>query len=88
MKNSDIETMGKIVFALGKYLPSTEFELFKEYLNVYERLKAKNDQEKQRYQEKAEFHRETSRQWRKDNKERNNQYQKDYNARKKQGDKF
>ena len=83
MRNSDIETMGKIVFALGKYLPETEFELFKEYLNVYERLKAKNDKEKQSYQDKAEYHRETTRQWRQDNKERHYEYQKKYRDKKK-----
>jgi len=83
MKNSDIETMGKLALALIKYLPESEYALLKEYLGVYERLKAKNDSQKQRYQDKAEYHRETTRQWRQDNKERNRAYQREYAKKKK-----
>jgi hypothetical protein len=53
-------------------------------------MKAKNDGQKQRYQDKAEYHRENTRQWRQNNKDKHYAYQKAYrdkkNAVKKQGD--
>ena len=82
MKNTDIEILSKVVYALGKYLPETEFVLFKDYLRVYERLKAKNDNEKRRYQEKADYHRRTTQKWRKDNPEKQKEHQLKYQAKK------
>ncbi len=81
MKNTYVETLGKVAFALEKHLPIAEYELFMEYLGVYEALKAKNDREKQNYQEKAEYYREATRKWRQDNKERHEAYQKSWHER-------
>jgi len=82
MKNTDIETLGKIALAIREYFPIKEYDLYMEYIGVYESLKAKNDSEKQRYQDKAEYHRETSRKWRQDNKERHKEYQKKWHTEK------
>ena len=82
MRNTDIETLGRIALALKEYFPIKEYGLYTEYMGVYESLKAQNDLEKQRYQEKAEYHREVTRKWRQDNKERNSAYQKEYYAKK------
>ena len=82
MKDFHIETLEKTASALEKYLPVMEYELYKDYLLVYEHLKAKNDREKQQYQKRADYHRETSKKWRQDNKERHNAYQKQYNEKK------
>jgi hypothetical protein len=78
VKNSDIETLEAVFKALRQYLPLGEYDLYAAYKSVFERLKAKNNTEKQKYQEKAEYHRETTRKWRRDNKERHSAYQKKY----------
>jgi len=82
MKNSDIEVLGKVAFLLGKYLPTAEYDLFKEYLRIYEWLKTKNDKEKQRYNDKAEYHREATKKWRQENADKNRDYQRNYNKNK------
>ena len=78
MRDSDIETMDKLTAALEKYLPISEYELFTEYLGVYDYLKAKRERQRENYQKKAEYHRENSKKWRKENKERHEAYQKKY----------
>jgi hypothetical protein len=70
MRIADLEILGKVAYALGKYLPESEFALFKDYLRVYEMLKEKDEKQKRRYQEKAEFHRRTTQKWREDNPEK------------------
>ena len=82
MKNSDIEILGKAAYALGKYLPESEFGLFKDYLRVYEALKEKKDKEKRNYQENAEYYRRATRQWRKDNPEKQKEHWRQYDERK------
>jgi hypothetical protein len=82
MRNADIEILGKAAYALGKYLPETEFALFKDYLRVYESLKAKNDNEKQRYQEKAEYHRAITKKWREENPEKQKRHVRNYQEKK------
>ena len=82
MRNSDIEILGKVAYALGKYLPETEFALFKDYLRVYETLKEKNDREKRRYQKKAEYHRMATKKWREENPEKQRQHVKNYQEKK------
>ena len=67
MRDSDIETLDKITDALEKYLPISEYGLFTEYLAVYEYVKAKRERQKASYQKKAEYHREFSKKWRRDN---------------------
>jgi hypothetical protein len=78
MKNFDIEVLERTAQALRKYLPVGEYDVYKDFLDVCERLKAKNDSEKQRYRNKAEYHRGFTRKWRQDNKERCEAYQKQY----------
>jgi hypothetical protein len=78
MKNFDIEVLERTAQALRKYLPVGEYDVYKDFLDVCERLKAKNDSEKQRYRDKAEYHREFTKKWRRDNKERHGAYQKQY----------
>jgi tRNA A22 N-methylase len=74
MKNADIEILGKVAYALGKYLPESEFGLFKDYLRVYELLKARDNKQKQRYQEKAEYHRRVTQKWREENPEKQKEH--------------
>ena len=50
MRDSDIETLDKIADALEKYLPISEYELFTEYLVVYEYVKDKRERQKASYQ--------------------------------------
>ena len=67
MRDSDIETLDKIADALEKYLPISEYELFTDYLVVYEYVKDKRERQKASYQKNADYHREFSKKWRRDN---------------------
>ena len=82
MKDADIATLEKIAAALEEYLPVKEYELYMEYLSVFENLRAKREKQSQYYQSKAEYHREASRKWRQDNKDKHDAYQKEYLAKK------
>lgn len=62
MRNSDIDTLKRVKEALEICVAQGQ-ELLSEYTALYERLKEKNDKEKQRYQDKAEYHRGYSRKW-------------------------
>lgn len=84
MRNSDIDTLKRVKDVL-EICVSQGQELLSEYTSLYERLKEKNDNEKQRYQDKAEYHRTYSRKWRSENPEKQKRYSEDYLARKNQG---
>jgi hypothetical protein len=82
MKGADIEILEETIAILRKHIPLSEYDAYARFLDYYERMKAKNDAQKQQYQDKADYHRETSRKWRQDNKEKHYAYQKEYNAKK------
>ena len=86
MRDSEIFTLANVATALEEYLPVKKCDLYKEYLTIFEALLAKHDKQKQRYMDKAEYHRESTRQWRQNNKEKNREYQREY-ARKKAAEK-
>ena len=83
MRNSDIETLGRVLDALKKYLPAKEKKILMEYSEVYTNLKTKNDKEKQAYRDKAEYYRDYSHGWKQKNPEKQRQYNEDYIERKK-----
>ena len=78
MKDADIEILGEINEIFRKFVPLSEYDVYTRFMDFYERMKAQNDQQKQNYQKKAEYHREISRKWRQDNKEKNRDYQREY----------
>jgi len=90
VKDADLEIIGDAVSLLREYMPLREYDRYAVFLDFYERMKTKNEQQKLRYQDKAEYHRENTRKWRQDNKEKHYAYQKSYrdrkNASKKQTD--
>jgi hypothetical protein len=83
MRTSDVETLNKVPAALGAFLPINELALYNEYEAVCKFLTDKNTKEKQAYQDKAEYHREVTRKWRRDNVERSRAYQREYHKNKK-----
>ena len=82
MKDSEVITLARVAEALEEYLPVKEYELYNDYLSLYEHLREKREKQSQYYQSKAEYHREATRQWRQDNKEKHYAYQKEYSAKK------
>jgi len=82
MRDTEIFTLANVATALEEYLPVKKYDLYKEYLTIFEALLAKHDKQKQRYMDKAEYHRENSRKWRQENKEKHYAYQKEYLAKK------
>ena len=80
MRNADIETLEKVAFALRTYCPLSEYDLYAEYLKLCDSFKAKNVKEKQNYQQRAEYHRKNTQEWRKvpENKEKQKAYQAKY----------
>lgn len=64
MRNADIEILERVAALLSEYIPTREYGLFQKYLELYERLKATNNKEKQNYQENAEYFHEATRKWR------------------------
>lgn len=83
MRNADIDTLKRVKEAL-EICVSQGQELLAEYTALYDRLKEKNDKEKQSYQDKAEYHRSYSRKWKMENPEKQKKYHEDYLDRKKQ----
>jgi len=75
-----IETIKKTISALEQYLPPGENELYEELLFVYNTLASRRDAEREKYKDKADYHKEHSRQWRKNNKERLKEHSKNYNG--------
>lgn len=82
MKDADIEILREVKEIMRKFIPLSEYDAYAKFLDLYERMKAKNDSQKRSYQAKAEHYRESSRKWRQENKDRNREYQRDYNAKK------
>jgi hypothetical protein len=82
MKKADLEVLEKVVSILGEVLPDSEHELVVEYLEVYERLKAIKEREKQQYLKKAEYHRAISKKWREENPEKQKQHVRNHAAKK------
>jgi hypothetical protein len=70
-----IETINKTITAFRQHLPLTEYDLYAELLRVRDILTVRRDAGRQKYQQKADYHRENTKQWRKDNHERNKAYQ-------------
>ena len=82
MKDADLEIIRDAVSLLREHMPLREYDRYAAVLDFYERMKAKNEQQKMRYQNKAEYHRENTRKWRQDNKEKHYAYQKNYRDKK------
>jgi hypothetical protein len=82
VKPAEIEVLDNVISAMEKYFPIREIGLFNQCVDILERLKAIDAKSKQRYQDKAEYHREATRKWRQDNKAKHAAYQKQYSAKK------
>lgn len=83
MRNADVETLEKVADALENYLPCGKLALLTEFLDLYTRLKSKNDKEKQHYQDNAQHYRDTVKQWKEANPKKQAQYSREYQERKK-----
>ena len=75
-----IETIDEAIIIFRKYMPLSEYDLYVKLLGVRDTLTARRDAERQRYQDKADYHRKTSQQWRKDNKEHAKAYHDKWNG--------
>lgn len=85
MRNADIKTLEKVMDALENHLPCKEIKLLTDFAELYARLKAVNDREKQNYQNNAEYYRDKVKRWKVANPEKQPQYSKEYALRKKKG---
>ena len=70
-----VERLGKMIPILAKHLPISEYPLFQEFLDVHNSLAFKMGKGKQRYQDNAEFYRQNTRNWRKENPDKAKAYQ-------------
>jgi hypothetical protein len=79
-QDSIIETLEKVRAVFREHMPLREYDTYAELCDVIETLSSRRDGERQRYQDKAVYHREITRKWREDNKERNKAYRKQWSG--------
>ena len=77
-QDSIIKTLEKVRIVLREYMPIREYDTYTELCDAIEILSSRRDSERQRYQDKAEYHRENTRKWREKNKDWNKTYQKQW----------
>lgn len=82
MRNADIEILEKVAGELENYLPCCKATLLSDFLDLYARLKSKNDKEKQNYQDKAQYYRDFTKKWKEANPDKQKQYSREFAERK------
>jgi hypothetical protein len=72
------KAVGRMIPIMKKYLPVGEYEAYRDFLEAYKSLVARKEQMRQSYQDKAKYHRESTKKWREDNAEKNKAYQQNW----------
>ena len=78
MKREELEILEKVLKLLERHSYSKENELIAQYKSLCEKLRAQNEKGKQHYRKNQEYHRNYTKEWKKEHPEQAKKHQTDY----------